>query len=91
MLLAHAGLVEGHHAVTHHLAIENLRATGALVVDDRVVDDGDLVTCGGVTAASTWPFGSSSASSRPRWPTRSPSAWSRRSVPPCRSDPASDA
>ena len=50
MLLAHAGLVEGRRAVTHHLALGDLRATGALVVDDRVVDDGDLVTCGGVTS-----------------------------------------
>ncbi len=50
MLLAHAGLVEGRRAVTHHVALEDLRASGALVIEDRVVDDGDRVTCGGVTS-----------------------------------------
>jgi transcriptional regulator GlxA family with amidase domain len=51
MLLAAAGVTEGRPAVTHRGAIDDLRATGALVHEDaRVVDDGDLVTAGGVTS-----------------------------------------
>jgi transcriptional regulator GlxA family with amidase domain len=51
MLLAGAGLVAGRRATTHHEAIEDLRAAGAQVPDDvRFVDDGDLVTAGGVTS-----------------------------------------
>lgn len=50
MLLAHAGLVKGRRAATHHLALEDLLASGAIVVNERVVDDGDLVTSGGVTS-----------------------------------------
>ena len=50
MLLAAAGLVEGRHAITHHGAIADLEAAGAHVVHARVVDDGDLVTAGGVTS-----------------------------------------
>ena len=51
MLLAAAGLVEGRPATTHHSAIEDLRAAGARVVDGaRFVDDGDIVTAGGVTS-----------------------------------------
>jgi transcriptional regulator GlxA family with amidase domain len=50
MLLAAAGLTEGRPAVTHHGALDDLRASGAEVVDARVVDDGDLVTSGGVTS-----------------------------------------
>jgi transcriptional regulator GlxA family with amidase domain len=50
MILAAAGMVEGRHAITHHGAIADLDAAGALVVRARVVDDGDLVTAGGVTS-----------------------------------------
>jgi transcriptional regulator GlxA family with amidase domain len=50
MLLAEAGLTDGRPAVTHAGAIDDLRETGAEVVDARVVDDGDLLTAGGVTA-----------------------------------------
>jgi transcriptional regulator GlxA family with amidase domain len=50
MLLAAAGLVEGRHAITHHGAIADLEAAGAHVVRARVVDDGDIVTAGGVTS-----------------------------------------
>ena len=50
MLLATAGLTEGRSATTHHLAIDDLRASGAHVVDARVVDDGDILTAGGVTS-----------------------------------------
>jgi transcriptional regulator GlxA family with amidase domain len=50
MLLAHAGVVGTRRAATHHAAWGDLAATGATVVKDRVVDDGTLITCGGVTA-----------------------------------------
>lgn len=50
LALAMAGLLEGRHAVTHHLGMEALGATGAIPVGARVVDDGDLVTAGGVTS-----------------------------------------
>ena len=49
--LAMGGLLEGRHAVTHHLGMGLLEATGATVVHARVVDDGDLATAGGVTSA----------------------------------------
>ena len=49
MLLA--DLLEGRPAVTHHGALDELEARGALVQRDaRVVDDGDLLTAGGVTS-----------------------------------------
>jgi transcriptional regulator GlxA family with amidase domain len=49
LLLAHAGTIGTRRATTHHLAWDDLAATGARVVKSRVVDDGDLVTSGGVT------------------------------------------
>jgi transcriptional regulator GlxA family with amidase domain len=50
MLLAHAGIVGSRPATTHRAAWSDLEATGATLVRDRVVDDGDLVTSGGVTS-----------------------------------------
>lgn len=50
LILALAGLIAGRPAVTHHLGMEILAATGAEPVQARVVDDGDLVTAGGVTS-----------------------------------------
>lgn len=50
MLIAAAGLLSGRPAITHHQAIEDLRDTGAKIVRARVVDDGDIVTAGGVTS-----------------------------------------
>jgi transcriptional regulator GlxA family with amidase domain len=50
LALAMAGLLEGRNAVTHHLGMDVLDATGVNVVHARVVDDGDLVTAGGVTS-----------------------------------------
>lgn len=50
MLVAAAGLLKGRPAITHHVAIEELRAIGAEIVKARVVDDGDIVTAGGVTS-----------------------------------------
>jgi len=51
MALAAAGLLDGRPAVTHHAALPDLRLTSAKVVEARVVDDGDIVTCGGVTSS----------------------------------------
>jgi transcriptional regulator GlxA family with amidase domain len=50
LALAMAGLLEGRTAVTHRLGNEVLEATGVHVVQARVVDDGDLVSAGGVTS-----------------------------------------
>lgn len=51
MLLARAGLLEGRPAVTHRIALADLAAAGADVrPHERVVDDGDVVTGGGVTS-----------------------------------------
>lgn len=50
MVLAGAGLIEGRPAVTHDSALDELRDAGAEVVEARVVDDGDIVTAGGITA-----------------------------------------
>jgi transcriptional regulator GlxA family with amidase domain len=50
MLATAAGLTQGRPAVTHHGALDDLQSAGAKVVEARVVDDGDLVTAGGVTS-----------------------------------------
>jgi transcriptional regulator GlxA family with amidase domain len=50
MLVAAAGLLKGRPAVTHHGALDDLRAAGAEAVRARVVDAGDVVTAGGVTS-----------------------------------------
>jgi putative intracellular protease/amidase len=50
LALAMAGLLEGRHAVTHHQGMDVLSATGAIRIHARVVDDGNLVSAGGVTS-----------------------------------------
>jgi transcriptional regulator GlxA family with amidase domain len=50
LLLGMAGLLQGRPAVTHHAAMEVLAATGANAIQARVVDDGDVITAGGVTS-----------------------------------------
>jgi transcriptional regulator GlxA family with amidase domain len=50
LALAMAGLLEGRTAVTHRLGLDVLDATGVTVVDARVVDDGNLISSGGVTS-----------------------------------------
>ncbi|ELZ93009.1 ThiJ/PfpI domain-containing protein [Haloferax mucosum ATCC BAA-1512] len=50
MLLARAGVLDGRPAVTHNSALSDLRETDADVVSARVVDDGDVLTAGGVTS-----------------------------------------
>lgn len=51
MALAAAGLLDGRPAVTHHGALQDLRRTKARVIETRIVDDGDILTCGGVTSS----------------------------------------
>ncbi|GHF55039.1 glutamine amidotransferase [Streptomyces mashuensis] len=50
LVLSMAGLVRGRHATTHHQGLELLGRGGVHVTRARVVDDGDLVTAGGVTS-----------------------------------------
>lgn len=50
LLLAHAGIIGSRPCTTHVAARADLAATGATVLDQRVVDDGDLITGAGVTS-----------------------------------------
>ncbi|HWT92188.1 MAG TPA: DJ-1/PfpI family protein [Solirubrobacteraceae bacterium] len=51
MILAAAGVLDGRHATTHRSALDELAATpGVTAVTDRVVDEGEILTCGGVTS-----------------------------------------
>lgn len=50
MLLSKAGLFDGRPAVTHASALDDLRDTAADVREERVVDDGDVLSAGGVTS-----------------------------------------
>lgn len=51
MLLAEAGILDGRRAITHHSAIEDLRAAGAIVVEGaRFVDERDIITSAGVSS-----------------------------------------
>ena len=50
MLLAAAGLLKGKSATTNRNALAELRATGATALPNRVVDDGDVITVGGLSA-----------------------------------------
>jgi transcriptional regulator GlxA family with amidase domain len=50
MLLASAGLLIGRYATTNRNAFGELAPYVAEVVDERVVDDGDRITAGGLTA-----------------------------------------
>lgn len=50
LLLSAAGITTGRRCTTHHIAENDLRQHGAIVVRGRVVDDGDLVTSAGVTS-----------------------------------------
>lgn len=48
MLLAEAGLLKGRTATTNRSAWSALEAYGVKVLTNRVVDDGDVVTAGGI-------------------------------------------
>jgi transcriptional regulator GlxA family with amidase domain len=50
MIVASAGLLRGRAAITHHAAVDDLGGAGAQVIPARVVDDGEVITCGGVTS-----------------------------------------
>ncbi|MFH8976197.1 DJ-1/PfpI family protein [Streptomyces sp. NPDC017890] len=50
MLLSAAGLTTGRPCTTHHRARADLERQGGVLKNARVVDDGDLVTAGGVTS-----------------------------------------
>lgn len=49
MLLAEAGILTGRTATTNRGAHEQLRGYGVTVRPERVVDDGNVVTAGGIT------------------------------------------
>ncbi|MEX2245519.1 MAG: DJ-1/PfpI family protein [Dehalococcoidia bacterium] len=51
LLLGAAGFLRGRPATTHPDARRLLAKFGAVVRVDRIVDDGDVITAGGVTAA----------------------------------------
>lgn len=50
LLLGAAGFLRGRRATTHHTSLAEL-ARFCAVSEERVVDEGDVVTAGGVTAA----------------------------------------
>ncbi|WP_331748776.1 DJ-1/PfpI family protein (plasmid) [Streptomyces sp. NBC_00984] len=50
MLLSAAGLTHGRPCTTHNKAKPDLERQGGLLKNARVVDDGDLVTAGGITS-----------------------------------------
>jgi cyclohexyl-isocyanide hydratase len=51
VLLGAAGFLEGKRATTHPRAFDLLRPFCASVVDERVVDEGDVITARGVSAS----------------------------------------
>ena len=51
LLLGAAGFLKGRRATTHPSAFEELKPYCAQVVDERVVDEGEIITARGVTSA----------------------------------------
>jgi transcriptional regulator GlxA family with amidase domain len=50
LLLGAAGFLKGKKATTHAARREDLKAYCSEVTEGRIVDEGDVITCGGVTA-----------------------------------------
>ena len=50
LIAGSAGLLDGRPATTHHANLDDLAGMGAHVVEGRVVDDGDVLSAGGVTS-----------------------------------------
>ncbi|HEY7255784.1 MAG TPA: DJ-1/PfpI family protein [Solirubrobacterales bacterium] len=50
LLLGAAGLLDGKRATTHWLSLERLAELGAIPVEERVVEDGKVITAAGVSA-----------------------------------------
>lgn len=50
MILAHAGILRGHRATTNRACLEEFRPLVGDVVDERVVDDGKVITAGALTS-----------------------------------------
>jgi transcriptional regulator GlxA family with amidase domain len=50
MLLSAAGILKGRRATTHQVAKIAMVQEGAQLIDARVVDDGEIITAGGVTS-----------------------------------------
>lgn len=51
LLLAAAGFLKGKKATSHPTSFEKLRLYGIEVIDQRVVDEGDIITARGVTSS----------------------------------------
>jgi cyclohexyl-isocyanide hydratase len=51
ILLGAAGFLKGKRATTHQSAFEELRPFCETVVDEKVVDEGEIITARGVTSA----------------------------------------
>jgi cyclohexyl-isocyanide hydratase len=51
LLLGAAGFLKGKKATTHPKAFDGLRKFCSAVVDQRVVDEGDVITAGGVSSS----------------------------------------
>lgn len=50
MAVAASGIAAGRKMVTHHCAVEDLRSLGVEILNQRFVDDGDIISSGGVTS-----------------------------------------
>lgn len=50
MILAHAGLLRGRRAITNRACLHEFLPLVGEAVDERVVDDGDIITAGALTS-----------------------------------------